>query len=315
MPKIQPAVTELTYNVTNGNSYLDIPADLARINRRGYDQGYTYVINSIEVVTSVGMKQSDITHLEFGTMGNSWIVHNAWTKAKAFWMRQQRNARKTTGAGAKPTWEDFKIYLDDAHRAGSTLAAVAADGGSYGTGEWLYSRIVHEADDNSIQEWYLHMIGGDVSTTDKGLILGYEQSRTTVQAEDPDLPNAASTSMYALVQTDIDSVTDEVMQNMETENDEPPYDPENYPGNDTNADAPVAVRTLTCAGNQGSSSCPGFIVPCGLVKITLAELAIAGDAAENPNAVYAAGTSPTVQIRVSLAPGPYKGVLAAPMGQ
>ncbi len=314
MAKIAPAVTQLLYNVPNGDSYIDLAADLSRVNRRLYSQQYTYVVNDIQIVTTAGMRQSDISTVEFATTGNSWMVHNAWSKARGFWNMQQRNARKITGGAGKPTWEDFKIYLDDSHRAGTTLVSIAGDGAAYSSGEWLHSKILYETDANAVQEWYLHMIGGDVSTTDKGLILGYQQSRTTVQAEDPDIPGEASLNMYSLVITDTDAVSDEVMQNMEDENDQPPYDHDDYAGNDTNADAAVPVRTLTCAGSQGSSGCPGFIAPCGLIKLTSSELAITNDP-NDANEVYAAGTSPTVQILVTLAAGPYKGVLASPMGQ
>jgi len=240
------------------------------------------------------------------TAGNTWVVHNAWKKAYAHWIAQQRNARRLIGQSAKPTWEDFKVYLDDAHRAGTSLGVLAGDGGAVGTGEWDYSRLVWEADDNSIDRPYLHIIGGDVSTTDWGLILGYQQSRATVQPEDPDLPQEYSNNMYAKLATDENVVADEVASDMEENNDEPPYDQDDYPGNDTNSDAPWLQDFAIASSTVPVGTVPGFVAQCGLIKLQL----IGHDVADG-----AAGTAPSTTIQVHLVPGNYKGVAALPMGQ
>jgi len=239
------------------------------------------------------------------TAGDTWTVHNAWKKAYAHWIAQQRRARRLIGQSAKPTWEDFKVYLDDAHRAGTSLGVLAGDGGAVGTGEWDYSRLIHEADDASVDEWYLHLIGGHVSTTDKGLILGYQNSRATVQPEDPDLPAEYSTNMYALMAQDVDAVADEVAQNMEDQNDEPPYDQDDYPGSDTNSDAPWIQDFAVASTSVPVGVVPGFVAQCGLIKFQLS--------ARDPNGDV--DTAPSTVVAVHLVPGNYKGVAALPMGQ
>jgi len=198
------------------------------------------------------------------------------------------------------------VYLDDAHRAGTSLGVVAGDGAAVGTGEWDYSRLIWEADDHSIDEVYMHLIGGDVSTTDWGLILGYQQSRATVQPEDPDLPDHYSTNMYSKLATDENAVADEVAQNMESENDEPPYDHDDYPGNDTNSDAPWIQQFALAGSTVPLGVVPGFVAQCGLVKFNLTARDAQGDAG---------ATAPSTVVAVHLVPGSYKGVMAAPMGQ
>jgi len=194
---MQPAQTVLTYTVPAGVSYIDIAKGLSQVNRRAYRQGMEYAVGKITFAYLANPQAVSNVSLTVGTAGNTWVVHNAWKKAYAHWIAQQRNARRLIGQSAKPTWEDFKVYLDDAHRAGTSLGVLAGDGGAVGTGEWDYSRLIWEEDDNSIDRPYLHLIGGDVSTTDWGLILGYQQSRATVQPEDPELPAEFSTNMYA----------------------------------------------------------------------------------------------------------------------
>ena len=198
------------------------------------------------------------------------------------------------------------MYLDDTHRAGTKPGVLAGDDQAVGTGEWDYSKILYETDANAVQEWYLHIIGSDISTTDKGLILGYQQSRTTVQAEDPEIPGDASNNMYSLVQTDLDSVSDEVMQNMEDENDEPPYDHDDYPGSDVNADTPWLQEFGVAAPGAPMAVLPGFVAQCGLLRFNL----IAHSAADG-----SVVTGVTSLVQVHLVPGTYKGVAALPMGQ
>jgi len=290
---MQPAQTVLTYEVPAGSSYIDIAEGLSQVNRRAYRQGMEYAIGKITFAYAGIPQQVMNVSLAVATAGNTWVVHNAWKKAYAHWIAQQRTARRLIGQSAKPTWEDFKVYLDDAHRAGTRLGVLAGDGGAVGTGEWDYSQLIWEADDNSIDRPYLHLIGGDVSTTDWGLILGYQQSRATVQPEDPDLPDEYSTNMYARLATDENVVADEVANQMEETNDEPPYDQDDYPGNDTNSDAPWLQQFAVASSTIPVGVVPGFVAQCGLFKLVLV-------ARDNEGSVTA---PPTTVVAVHLVPG------------
>jgi len=310
---MQPAQTVLSYAVPNGESYIDIAEGLSQVNRRAYRQGMEYAVGKVTFAYTADPGSILNVSLTCSTAGNTWVVHNAWKKAQHCWMQQQRRARDLIGCGpgnldgvSKPTWEDYKVYLDDAHRAGTSLGVIAGDTGAVGTGEWDYSRLIWEADDASIDEVYMHLIGGDVSTTDFGLILGYQQSRATVQAESPDLPAEYSINMYTRLANDENAVADEVAQNMEEENDEPPYDHDDYPGSDTNSDAPWLQQLAFASTTIPVGVVPGFVAQCGLIRLFLGARNVAGGTT---------GTAPESLVQVHLVPGSYKGVLASPMGQ
>jgi len=303
---MQPAQTVLSYGLADGTTYIDLAEGLSKVNRRAYRQGMEYAIGKITFAYAADPTAVLGVQLFAQTAGDTWTVHNAWKKGFSVWIKQQRNARRLIGQSAKPTWEDFKVYLDDDHRAGTISQVIAGDGAYVDSGEWDYSRLIHEADDASVDERYMHLIGGDVSTTDWGLILGYQQSRATVQAEDPDLPDQFSTNMYALMAQDVDAVADEVAQNMESQNDEPPYDQDDYPGSDTNSDACWVQEIGMASSFNPIGVVPGFVAQCGLLKFDLS-----ATSAQNGVDVPA----PTSLIQVHLVPGPYKGIAAFPMGQ
>jgi len=303
---MQPAQTVLSYDAPNGVSYIDIAKGLSQVNRRAYRQGMEYAVGKVTFLYTANPGVILNVALTCSTAGNTWVVHNAWKKCYAHWIAQQRTARRLIGQSAKPTWEDFKVHLDDAHRAGTKLGVLAGDGGAVGTGEWDYSQLIWEADDNSIDKPYLHLIGGDVSDTDWGLILGYQQSCSTVQPEDPDLPAEYSTNMYARLATDENVVADEVANAMEEHNDEPPYDQDDYPGNDSNSDAPWLQQLAVASTSVSLGVVPGFVAQCGLIRLALGARQVADGGAT---------AAPTTTVSVHLVPGAYKGVMAAPMGQ
>lgn len=319
MVTIQPAQRRLFYTGTmtsnEGTFYIDLAKDLSAVNRRLYRQGMQYYVESFEHYNIFA--NDEVQSMACSTAGDTWTVHNAWKKAFAHWKRQQREARKLVGQGTAPTWEDFKIYLDDAHRAGGTgsatgdeLSVLAADGGAVGSGEWIHSKLIYETDDQgTTAESFLHLIGPDVSTTDAGLILNYQKSRVTVQSEDPEVPAEYSANLYAYMARDENEVMDEVANNMEDENDAPPYDLDDYVGNDTNADAPFVQSFSLASPSQPLAVGNGFLAECGLIKIDAARFSVATNAySGNPD-------SQIFAFSITVAPGPYKGVMAEPMGQ
>jgi len=306
MATIQPAQRVLSYTINAGENFIDLASDLSKVNRRAYRQGMQYAIGKIEFCFTGKPGAADIVQLTAYSAGNTWVVHNAWKKAQAVWLNQQRRARKLVGQSAKPAYEDFKVYLDDAHRTAGTIPCIASDGAVVGPGEWDYSRLVHVDDaEASFDEWYLHLIGGDVADTDKSLILNYQESRATVQAEDPDLPAEYSTNMYAMLAEDVDLAAGEVAQNMEDENDEPPYDQDDYPGNNSNADRPWVQEYAVTAAANPNATLDGFVAECGLLLLNLVGFSANGDAQ----------APPATWVTVHLVPGKYKGIMAKPMGQ
>lgn len=311
---MQPAHRVLNYIVVQPTGYVDLAKDLSGVNRRLYSQGYQYGISRVEFYLD-GQSTATIqsVKMKVATAGNTWTVHNAWSKAKHCWLEQQERARELIGCGpdnldgpSKPKWEDFKVYLDDAHRGIGNEASVDLNDDAIGSGEWEYSRLVYETDDPAVvSEPHLHLIGGDVGATDFGLILAYQQSRATVQSEDPELPDEYSSNLYSRLAQDENAVADEVAHNMESYNDEPPYDHDDYVGNDTNNDWPMLQGVAALSTTMPVGSTGPFLAECGLLRIETRALDNLGNPADAPN----------VHVAVHLAPGRYKGVMASPMGQ
>ena len=263
MPKIEPAVRQLAYIVPDGVSYIDIAKDLSKVNRRLYRQGMSYVIQDIQIGVSPGMKSTDIYQVVFATAGNSWIVHNAWKKGFAAWRKQVREVENGTGikAGA---WNDFKVYLDDSMEDGTTLDVSAGDGAVYSAGEWDYSALVFD-DDGTEKDLKMHLIGSsNLADTNEesgiGLIHEYQNSRSIIggSAQDPGTPAGASDTIYAKLMG-TDEMTDRIVDNVESANDEPPYDQDEYPGGASNADAagpgPVWIRECYSVNSDPSWVC------------------------------------------------------------
>ena len=314
MPKIEPAVTQLMYLLPNGVSYADIAKDLSQMNRRLYRQGMTYVVQDLQIGQTVGMTATDITRVTVSTIPNSWIAHNAWTKAFRAWRGQVRELTDHLGSGVEGKWADFKIYLDDSMEDGTILDPYAGDAAVFLAGEWDHSKLVFD-DDGTEREFKMHMVGStNLADTNEesaiGLIHEYQISRAMVNAEDPDTFTSLSDGIYAKM-IGTDEMSDMLVDNLEDDNNNPPYDQDEYPGGHSNADVAHPARILSCNATQSTVQAPGFIVPCGLLKFDLNEIQLDS---QNP-AVYEAVASPTIICIVTVAAGPYRGVLAAPMGQ
>lgn len=294
---------QLLYVLANGTQYIDIFRDLSALNRKLIRQGRIAYVTDIQYTVWSGNTLNG-GNAQVMALPNDWVTNNAWKKAQAHWLAQQRNTRALIGQSAKPAWEDFKVFFDAAHRAGTTLPVPSL---SYG--EWDYSKLIWEADDNSIDEVFLHMHGNNVSTTDFGLVLAYQQSRATVQPTDPELPAEYGTGMYALLADDENPSSSEIADNMEDENDEPPYDVDDYVGNDSNVSIGHNVDLLAApvAGRSGTiTSSSVMCVPLGLLKITHVGI----DASDG-----SATTAPAAYLRFRIAYGNYKGLAAPGFGQ
>lgn len=293
---------QLHYSLANGVQYIDIFRDLSAINRKLIRQGRIAYITDMTYFIQSGTTGNGGS-LFVTALPNDWVTNNAWKKGQAHWLAQQRNARDAIGGSAKPTWEDFKVYYDATHRSGTTLAV---PGLSYG--EWDYSRLVHVDDaEASFDEWYLHVQGGNVADTDKALILAYQESRATVQSEDPDLPAEYSSNMYAMLAEDTDLASGEVAQNMESENDEPPYDHDDYPGNNSNT-VVGNYNLMVCQASQLAKDHSNSVIcaPLGLLKLTHTGISATDGGA---------ATAPTASLAFRIAYGNYKGLAAPSFGQ
>lgn len=323
--KIIPAETSLKYLLPGDGTdvYIDLARDLARVNRRGMHQGFVYGVSAITVRQNNFAAANAGVSVTIKTPPFTWVAVQAYMKARDAWLRQQKLVRKETGqVGIKPAYEDFKIFMDNGQRAWA-LAEVAAGrlavgenslntldgaGNPVTTAEWDMSKLVYAdqtVDPEVILEPYVHLVGADVANTDVGLINAYEDSRATVSPTVPNVPGAASDNIYTLLSSGADeAASKEIIENMETENDNPPYSLSNYAGGVVNYPTNVDKCYLQTSASNPIVHSPSFGLICGLLRVY----------SQGRTVVDGASATVPCQMIVHIAPGNYRGVGAVPVG-
>lgn len=308
MPKIDVAERTLMYSVPNGVSHIDLAKDLSALNRRFYRQGYNYVVESVQIATPIGLKISDIYTMTLSTAASTYMTHNAWKKGFKTWQRMQNEYADGSGARLKGKWADFKVLLDDS--GASFLTPIAGDGGALSMGEWVYSNYVYD-DAGTSRSPAISLIGTVTEDSHIALIEAYQESRN-YPSSGPANETEVSTGFYAQFHG-VGDTDDELGTDLRDDNDLPPYDQDDYYGGETNGDDPHPKQLIAINAANPMGRAPGFVAPCGLIEISTGEAAL--DNAGSADGVYGAGATATGLLLVTVAAGPYKGVLAAPMGQ
>ena len=307
---MQPAITSLVYALTPSSgsvvANIDLAKGLSTLNRRLYRQGMNYAVAAV----SVGRFDTGLTKCLLQTAGNTWMVQNAWKKGYALWRDQQREVLKVMPS-IEGTWADFKVTLDDVVTTATLNPRNSTVGGSAGDpvcDEWNYSEYVWD-DDGTEREPGFHLIGATDLTSSIGLVQEYHISRAQPFSANPDVEADASDSIYAKA-LGTDEMSDMLVDNVEAENDHPPYDQDQMYGGDTAGDMAVVIDEFSSSIHNSGRSVP-FIAPCGLIRVII-ESKVNQDPSQ-PHTLVASDESHLVIVH--LAPGGYKGVLAEPMGQ
>lgn len=298
--KKTPAVRYLRYELTNsgtpGNEtshFIDLAKDLSAINRRLYRQGRDYHVKRVTIVSS--NTPNGENRVSLSTVPNSWVAAGAWKRGFTTWNHMNADASMQTAGNLQGTWADFKVYMSNNHRTGTVLSPLDNGGNAVDAGEWVYTDLVTPDGTTSADAFSLHMLGDHVgsagSRTSAGLIKSFGESRATVNDFTPNVPNDAADDPLLNV-FDYGTTVDEVVDNMLTDGDKPPYDTADYPGDDGNMPKPLVVQDTTIV--DGKSTVGGFTAMCGLLEIE-SKSPIASD-------VYS--------ILVELAPGNYRGIKA-----
>ncbi len=326
MPKISPAITDLEYLIpaagganTASDFYIDTNKSLSRVNRRLYEQGRLVAFQGMTFIwRSTGSTAADLATLQctIKTAGNTWMVHNAFVKGKALWNEMQDLVLDDNPSVAGK-WHDFKLKLSKNQKTNQELDVLDSEGVPYIGGEWNYSDYVmpqHEVDPATglplaADQFQVCLVGpdGTGAVGPKSLVKAYAESRSTVQEIAPNVPGTISTSFFNLL-TDSGSQEPELADVIIDENDEPPYDLDNYPGGDTNAPQAVTVGTAATSPSEVDGRIGPFVAPCGLLRVDIRGYDSNGN-------VIAASAMPEVRLLLHVAPGTYKGIASIPMGQ
>lgn len=315
-----PAMRYLRYELTNSGTanqetshFIDLAKDLSAVNRRLYRQGRAYHVKRISIISSntiAGFTAIDQTVIPgataltnnagvvtVSTAQDTWVTRNSWRRGFDSWNKMNKLATDHLGDGVKPMFHDFKVYLSNDHRTGTVLTPKDNGGNDVTAGEWNYSEF-ESPDGTTSADGFVAWLHGDHvgsagSRTGVGLVKSYSLTRATVQNTDnPDLPAGASDDPLVNLFDD-GTVLDEIVNNLETYGDGPPYSPDNYPGGASNHPKPCVVQQTTL-GADGRATVGGFTAICGLLELET-KSPIAND-------VYS--------VLVELAPGSYRGVAA-----
>jgi len=291
--KTSPTVTRLSFEFAGaGTQFIDIAMALSAVNRKFYRQGVYYYVNSVEIYNN----ETGVVDLH--TVPDNWITKNA--HQRGFKIFQQMNALVGPPLGAmKPKYHDFKVYLSDLHRqTGSTLPSlhtINAGSQTQLVDDWVYSQFISADSDGDLEfdpvtnhatrvnqeadNFYCHLIGPHNGTPDNwqsiGLIKSYAETRGTVNSETPEDANVDITDpLLNLFDMSTEEQVNDITQNLLDDNDQPPYNFNQYVGEATTSMQHVArIGTEVGVGRVGRAS--GFCAPFGLICVDPQDLSTA----------------------------------------
>jgi len=299
----------------NDSHFIDIALGLSVLNRRAYRQGVYYYVSGVTVHDS-----NQNVWTKFATAPDNWPVKRSWIRGFRKWSEMNSKAAANAGLddmAINGKWADFKIFLSSKHRSN-------ADGGESGVGdgtgpllpitsrdyenvdwssgfmnptidnsavlpagEWEYSRYISQQDADG---QHITLLGEHVPNTEYCLTHGFATVRQTVRSEDPELPAQISTDYLNTLFDDEDNQNQDVIDDLDDENDYPPYNKDFYPC----VESCIVAQTANSAGAGAVTRAPGFVVPFGLLEV-----------------ITNSATSGKVEIVIELAAGNYNGVAAA----
>ena len=321
MKKMQPAVTRLWFHINSGNStnYIDLSLAASAANRRFYRQGIIWAVAGMTLHTAPSGEDAVVGDFDVSKIPETWVAQNAYTKAKALWMKSQNQVLQDQDSVAAK-YRDFKINLDGQMIAATIQDASASPAGdgeiclpidrqnfTAKIGEWVYSTLQLPRDGGSLSpdEVQMHMVGSNVAggggTLDSvGLIHGYALSRTRPQLIDPNTPTDGGWMNEIF---DVADNLDEIRLDVTDNNDVPPYrvgdsatSSEFYPGGVNNQPSTQlhSVEFISPSTVGGKTHIPGGTFNCGLIRFDWA----------------ISNAAQSMFLAIDLVPGTHKGYLA-----
>ncbi len=326
-----------SHSVTEQMVFVDLAQCASLVNRISLRQGMQYVVESIEFYTNGKMNAS------VWRLPEHWPLLNAWEKTFHAWKDQQKEAAREAGLeSTQARYNDFKIFMNTEHAQGGTGANLVPSGYTAippGTGgyDWNPSQVVVPNDGGiagNTQEYYIHALGADNAGANpsKGMILAYAESRSRPHESDPNIVDVVSGGLFGEME-DVGESMPEVIGNLQEANQQPPYIVDNdtaneyYPGGVNQGTLAIALNGydpelhledvisinsgFATSSKFGTASevVPGFVAPCGLLGIQYH----AEDLVDPSSGPLEPDYFPSLMMRITLAPGHYKGFLAQSM--
>jgi len=298
--------------------YIDIAQVHSLVNRVFARQGYEYVVQNLEIGCQPGGQYS----ATIMRLPEHWPCINAWEKGMRLWLEQQNEVVDDSGLESTVArYRDFKVGFDADHDFannaipdGFFIEDAASTVEQY---EWARSQVVipNDGAPGNTTERALHMIGVDVGTN-AGLIKAYAESRSRPQGIDPNIVDVPTGGLFGEM-FDVGMDDELLVDNIQDRNNEPPYlvyrhSADNaYPGagfQGTYYAQTQDVLGVNAGQNYNTDSTGSFVAPCGLLKISINGVGVSVPTPQQ------AGVPPWgLWLKLTLAPGPYKGLLAQSM--
>ncbi len=303
--KIQPAVLRLQFTLPrendagNGIGYVDLSQCVSLVNRRFYRQGLNWAVAGITFVNTAGGTGT----ISVQKLPSTWVTSNSWEKTFRAWMQMNKNAMEEVPS-IRPKYLDYKIHFDKYHSETLTFAEnIVPDEYIGAVAEWNPSKIhipnnpvTNPAGTPGSQESFqLHMCGNN-GTDSKGIIEGYQDSRALPFSPDPNVLPVISQNWISSIFNEGTTQDNAVLNDLEDDYDEVPYDLERYPGGSIfqqNGEI-VDVVDFTTTTVSARNRVKPFNAPCGLIRLN-------NNVGEN------------VLMYIDLVPGHHRGYLAEPM--
>ncbi len=307
MTKTQPAVLRMQIEVPSANpgtggtvSYLDLSQCASLLNRRFYRQGINWMVSGITLVDTRGGADGEVT---LSKLPNTWVTSNAWEKTFRVWEAQNDKAMEMAPS-IKPRYYDYKVHFDAQHSDAAlgfvnNLIPIGYAGAT--PAEWVASdfKIPNTSNVGSpvggVTSYVAHVCGNS-SAVAKGIIEGYQDSRSLPFSPDPNVPADVSQNWLTAVFNEGTTQDNAVLNALEDDYDEVPYDLEDYPGSGAFQPTGEVVDTVIFNGTTVSAQnrIKGFNAPCGLLRI------------DN-------GSSNDLLMFIDLKPGSHRGYHCEPM--
>jgi hypothetical protein len=293
--KTTPTQLRLSFEGSgNATKFIDIARALSAINRRFYRQGVYYYVNSVELYNN------EDAFVDLHTIPDTWVTKNA--HQRAFRTFQKMNALVDT---PRPKYHDFKVYMSDLHRQTGDLNpdthGINSAYVNHAPDDWVHSFFTSADDDgDSTQEadnFYIHMIGPHVGNAGNwesvGAIKSYSETRPEPdQSGSPIMPAGHTTDpLLNMFDMSSEEMLNDIATYLNTDNDETPYNADQYLGEDVR-DMQHVARLATSLTTGRVAKASGFCVPFGLICVDPQDTATA------------------YRLVINLAQGTYKGVYA-----
>ena len=304
--KTSPTVTRLSFEFDgSGTEFIDIAQALSAINRKFYRQGVYYYVNSVEIYNN----ETGVVDLH--TLPDTWVTKNSHSRGFQLFQKMNAMSDGPVSSVGRPKYHDFKVFMDQRHAAQGastppSLHTINAGSSAITSDDWVYSQFVSADDDGDTSQeadnFTVHIAGGHVGSSDDwtsvGLIRSYGESRRTVQPTNapgsasniPDQSVSADPMMNIFDFSSEEQMND-IVDNLTTDNDAPPYDFNVYVG-ETNTNLQHVARVGTEIGVGRVGRAAGFCAPFGLICV-------------DPSGVETA-----FRVVLNLAVGTYHGVYA-----